>query len=250
MDYDQSKNYRLMAKGLTSTWLLDKQSSKLEGWSPRKFERDLVAGPTHVRVAGRDAFVALHQRSLDLINRRGNSFPGFPMSLDFNLVNNYYVEPAGSFEASQIKVLSTTGEIIGISMTGGILSRDQLYKPDAETQFELIPDVLGNSFVIVRRSLTNWEVLDHEGQLLFDKSYLSRLENASIRFYRFGGVHSILSVYDQDTGNISLFGMDGQPVTSSPIKSDAIPGILFFENQNAYELYLTEGKKVIRAVIK
>lgn len=244
VDYDGSKNYRFMLtndKGEIT--LLDKAGASLEGWNPLVPRKELSRPPEHIRVAGKDAFIHLGQRSIDLVNRRGVSYPGFPMEFEENLVNSYFTEASGTFLNSKLTTLTVAGEIIKINFGGGIERREQLYKPDLETSFDLVVDKLENTFLIIRSSRESWEVLDATGSQLFQKPYIDR-SNTSTAFYRFGGDHTVIGVTDLSLGFTTIYDLDGRVLTQSNLASSNPYSVLYFENQGVYEFYLTQGNEL------
>ena len=51
----------------------------------------------------------------------------------------------------------------------------QLYRPSAESTFKMSLDGLGRSFIIARQQMTNLSVLDHQGEPLFEKDFVTFL---------------------------------------------------------------------------
>jgi hypothetical protein len=76
VDYDGSKNYRFMCTDTEGDiYLYDKQGKLLNGWTPKTGGRSIIAAPVHIRVAGKDAFVILRKRGIDLLSRWESRIP-------------------------------------------------------------------------------------------------------------------------------------------------------------------------------
>ena len=240
VDYDGSKNYRFMCTDSEGNiFLINKSGAVLDRWNPKATNKKLVTEPKHIRVAGTDAFVTMSKDEIDLVTRRGISYSGFPVKFEENLVGNYFTEATGSFSTSTLTTLTVAGEIVRINFGGRIEFRDQLYKPEVSAIFELVPDVLENTFLITRSSRNLWEVLDASGNKLFEKAYVKN-ENSSTQFYRFGGDNTLIIVSDKSEELSTIYDLSGRILTQSGLKSSNPLSVLHFENQGLYEFYLTE----------
>ncbi len=241
VDYDGSKNYRFMiADQSGNIILMNKEGQALGGWDPNKFEEKQILSPEHIRAAGKDAFVIVQENQVDLRSRRGESFPGFPIKFEEDLIPSRFVEATGSFGTSTITVLTEGGELVRISFNGRIEHREQLYKSSLDVTFDLIPDVLNNTFLITRSSASQWEVLDATGLGLFEKPYLNGAKS-EVQFYRFGGDKALIMVTNPDGNFLTIYDLNGEVLTQRPMISDNPASVIFYENQGAYQFYLTSG---------
>ncbi|MCP4457069.1 MAG: DUF3352 domain-containing protein [Cytophagales bacterium] len=251
VDYDGSKNYRFMltdAKG--NIYLLDKAGKSLAGWNPKSTGSALLSPPSHIRVAGKDAFIVAKKKGvIDLLSRRGTPYSGFPLDLKSEIVEGYFTEATGSFGTSKMTTLTEDGELVRINFSGNIEHREQLFKPNANTTFRLIPDVLENTFIIVRKSDNLWEVLDGGGAKLFEKTYLKDA-NRIVQYYRFGGGRALTLVTDPVEGFLTIYEMDGKIMTQEPLQSSNPVSILYSENGNSYTLYMGRDSVIEKVSVK
>jgi hypothetical protein len=244
VDYDGSKNYRFMCTDAEGNiYLYDKQGKVLNGWAPKVGGRSIIAPPAHIRVAGKDAFVILRKRGIDLVTRMGVSYPGFPKELEINLAGSYFTEATGSLETSKLTTISEGGEIIRFNFSGKIEFREQLVKPTTNATFELLPDVLDNTYVILRSSEQSWEVLDASGAKLFEKAYFNSADKGA-QFYRFGGDKTLLLMADSEEGFLTVYDLNGNTLSQKPLKTNHPASVIYFENQGVYQFYLSSGKNV------
>jgi hypothetical protein len=242
VDYDGSKNYRFMLtdnKG--NVFILDKSGRALEGWSPKAIGHSLHAAPRHIRVAGKDAFVLIRPDGVvDLLSRKGTSYPDFPVQLKTELVAAFFTEATGNFNTSRLTTLSTSGELIRVNFSGKTELREQLVKSDTETKYQLISDVSESTYIIVRQSFGAWEILDSKGNMLFEKNYMGESEKL-VQYYRFGGNRSIIATIDPKENSLNLFDLAGNPLTTRPLNSQNPVSIMFSERTNTYTVFFTNG---------
>ncbi len=239
VDYDGSKNYRFMiADESGNVILMNKEGQALGGWDPNRFDKKHIVSPEHIRAAGKDAFVMVQEKAVDLRSRKGESFPGFPIQFEDDLLPARFVEATGSFGTSTITVLTETGELVRISFNGRIEHREQLYKSTLDVTFDLVPDMLNNTFLITRSSASQWEVLDASGLVLFEKPYLNGA-NSPVQFYRFGGDKALILVTNPEDNFLTIYDLEGKVLTQRPMKADSPASVIYYENQGAYQFYLT-----------
>jgi hypothetical protein len=250
VDYDGSRNYRFMytdAEG--NIYLTDKQGNLLEGWKPQVTGDSLIAAPRHVRLAGTDAYIVLKDNALDVFMRRGKSFPGFPVSFDEALVPEYFIEAAGTFQDSKITLLTVEGELISLNLTGQTTGRIQLTKVAANTRFELVPDRLGQTFLIIRSDDLQWEILDHKGNALFQKDYMDAREQ-TVQFYRFSGQNVVISVVNEKAGFVSLYDLEGNPLLKEPLRSSEEIALLYSEAREQFTIFLIYHDELRRLTMR
>lgn len=244
VDYDGSKNYRFMCTDADGNiYLLDKAGKGLDGWAPKAAGRTLQSAPRHIRIAGKDAFILVTKTAIDLVNRAGKSYAGFPVKFEDNIVGSYFTEATGSFETSKLTTLTEGGELIRINFSGRIEYREQLVKTAADTKFDLVPDVLENTFLVLKVTGETWEVLDAGGNRLFEKSYGSP-SPSGVQFYRYGGDRTILLVSDRKHGYLSVYDLAGNVLIQQPLQTKYPASVIYFESQGLYQLYISRVKNV------
>ncbi len=244
VDYDGSKNYRFMCTDVDGNiYLLDKAGKALDGWAPKVGGRGITTAPRHIRIAGKDAFIIMTRTSIDLVSRLGKSYQGFPLTFDEPLVGDYFPEATGSFETSKLTTLTQGGELLRVNFSGRIEYREQLVKTAPNTEFGVVPDVLENTYLILRMTDDTWEILDASGVRLFEKTYGRPVPDA-VQFYRYGGGKTLLLVADRDKGFLSVFDLEGNSLSPRPIETKNLASVIYFESQGLYQLYLTQGKNV------
>ncbi|MCU0318134.1 MAG: hypothetical protein MUC61_02195, partial [Amoebophilaceae bacterium] len=84
VDYNHNKKYRFLgATTQGNIYLTDKYYRPLPAWNPLPLGKDFAGTPFHLRIRGKDYFFALQTNgTLHALNRKGQSYPGFPVNLN------------------------------------------------------------------------------------------------------------------------------------------------------------------------
>lgn len=244
IDYDGSKRYRFaLSTRSGKVYLLDKNGFQLEGWNPRVFGAALAQPPLHVRVRGIDRLVFLQEDGLVVVtNRRGEVQDGFPMDLKGVVNSPLFIEEGTGLDNSFFYAVTQDGELVTFTMEGKVAERQQLYKPTRHTKFALVPDVLGQTFLISRISEGQIGFLDAKGQDLFEKEFLISGQTYS-QFYRFGAGREVILVTDLQQEFSYVFDYNGNLVNYRPLENANKAGVLYYENSNTFYVYTAFGSE-------
>lgn len=244
VDYDNSKNYRfIVADQEGRLWMFNQERENLEGWNPNNtLSAPLASQVFHLRVRNKDFIVAIQEDGeIYVLNRRGQPYAGFPINLKIPINSPAYVELGSTAGNTKITTVSSMGEIIAFNLEGNITLREQLYRPSPEARFQLSLDALGKTFVIIRQDEQVFGVLDYRGKLLFEKNFLSPAALArgqlEVQYYNFGAGNELFAVTDQVQEFTYLFSAQGILIKDRPIESSYPVGILFYENENRYQVF-------------
>lgn len=240
IDYDRSRNYRF---GITDTdgniYLSDKDLKVLEGWNPKKLSRRALAPLNHSRLGRRDVMLSLQEDGvINLMNRRGEMMSGFPFETKQSISKNYFIRQSNSLGNSSLTVISNGGELTELTLEGGVIKRDQLIKTSADASFQLIPDTGGDSFIIIRKEGTSYEVLDDTGNLLFKKDYLSQWP-ILIQYYQFGAGKDLVVFTDTANKSLYIYDKSGNLVTGNPLNSSHEISLIYSSAKREFQVYTT-----------
>lgn len=240
VDYDLSRSYRF---GITDSegnvYLSDKDLKILDGWNPRPFERKALQPVQHARLGRKDVMISIQENGvINLLNRRGDNMPGFPFDMKKSVDKNYFLKSSNSLSNSSISVISTSGELVEISLEGNTIRRDQLIKTTSDATFQLIPDRGNDSFIIVRKEANSYEVLDDTGNLLFKKNYLST-EPILIQYYQFGGGKDLVLFTDTASKSLYIYDKSGNLITGNPLNSSHEVSLLYSSARKELQVYTT-----------
>lgn len=132
---------------------------------------------------------------------------------------------------------------MSFNLEGRIVRQQQLYKPDADTRFMLVPDTQNKGFLIVRQSRHRLSLLDSKGELLFEKDYLVAARVA-VQYYNFGVDKELIAITDPDEEFTYLYDGKGVLLNFEPLNSCCPLSIRYQEEENSYEIYKSFNTKL------
>jgi len=231
VDYDGSKRYRfLVADTQGRLYLYDKALQPLTGWDPLPLERPLACAPFHIRVRSRDRFVAVQQDGVvHVLNRRGEAAKGFPLKLNGRVETQIFTDVGTRFSNTTLSTITTTGELVRFNLEGTFQSRNQLYRPDADSRFFLVPDGLGRNFLLARQDLSRMTL---------------SARKLSLQYYGFNARHEVYAVTDGVQDYTYLYNYKGQLLGYQPASSGYPIALLYFDNLAQYQVYVAYNNNV------
>ncbi len=244
LDYDNNRDYRFFISTMEGDLYLSDQSGLvLEGWNPKKINASLSVKPAHHRIAGiGDRMLALaNTGELYLFNRRGDEELGSPIKLGESLGTDYVLLERGSAKETRLVTITQTGEIIMVNFLGEITYRNQLMRPDRETEFHLIKDQKDDRYVYAVHEYNKVSLLDSENNILFSKNIFS--DDLQFQYFSFGADKNIFVVLDLNQEFIYLYDLKGNLLTSRPIDGSQKLEIKYSPAQNEYIIYVVSNNK-------
>ena len=238
IDYDNSKRYRIMAVDVKGNiYIYDKEGKNLEGWTPRPLEGPLAMPGFHIRVRGGDCMVALQKNGLlNVMNRRGIMYPGFPIDLNITEANGLFVDIGNDFASTRLITVSEEGEVIEVNLKGKILKREQLYKPGRESKFWLVNDAMEKTYIIIRQEYSKLSVLDRAGKLMFE-SNISSSGEMLLQYYNFSSDNQVFVAIDTEQEFTYVFDNAGRTISFEPLESAMPIGLLYSSRTKEFQLY-------------
>lgn len=242
VDYDKSKRYRfLLADERGNLYLYNKQGVSLEGWGPRELTGKPASKPFHIRVRGRDCIVTVQQDGIvNVMNRRGEMMPGFPLNLDARINTMPLVNIGSDFDKTIFTLVSKEGRLIKFNLKGIVISTEQLYKPTKETTFKLVPDALGKTYIIARQDMARLVLLTPEHNEILAKDYLSS-DHLYVQYYDLGSDHKIYAITDKTQDFTYLYDRNGKLISSQPFTSEQEIALMYFNSTGKYQIYVVAG---------
>ena len=238
IDYDNSKNYRLIASDEAGQiFMFDKKGKLLDGWNPLVLQDQLLFAPQHIRVRGKDCIIAVQENGrVHITNRRGVPYPGFPMDLKGPTQGPLFIEEGTDFEKTRFTAITTQGLIVKFNLTGNIIERQQLVKPSRDTNYQLCIDPLQRHYVIKRQNANRLGILNRKGEPILEKDYLSS-SSLVVQYYLLGNDHTIYAVTDPVQQFTYFYNQDGVLVNASPVESSDEVALMYFETQKQHNVY-------------
>lgn len=238
VDYDNSKRYRYLTtdkRGNIS--LYSKEGSILEGWDPLAMNSELIHTPFHTRVRGRDVFVIVSKTgSISLVNRRGEFYSGFPVEQDLRLKGDVSLIKGPNFESTKLAVIDREGKLIEVNFEGEIVTDIQIFRPNLNSEFSLVNDVLETGYKVMRNDGRRITFFDMEGAEQFSFDYTNSGKVIS-EYYNFRNNKEIYVLRDTDRQELIILNGKGVAI-SPPIPASAKPSILYYQSTSQYEVFV------------
>lgn len=244
LDYDNNRDYRFFVSTMEGDLYLTDQSGKiLEGWNPKKINSPISIKPAHHRIAGiGDRMLALaNSGELYLYNRRGDAELGSPIRLGESLGTDYILLERGSAKETRLVTVTQTGEIVMVNFLGEITYRNQLMRPDRESEFHLIKDQKDDRYLFAVHQYNKVSILDSDSQVLFSKDIFS--DDLQFQYFSFAADKNIFVVLDRNQGFIFLYDLKGNLLTTRPIDGSQKLEMKFSAAQNEYIIYVVSNNK-------
>lgn len=239
VDYNHNKHYRfLIATTQGAIYLKDKYYNALPPWNPYNFGKSFADAPVHLRVEGKDYLLALQTNgTLQALNRKGESYPGFPVKLKADIHNPLWVKTGQTAEDTSLVILTDTGQHVSLNLTGRVQRIEQLDYVDPTARFRLCPNhATGHdAYVIMRKDEDKVAVLDEAGNLLFNLQHQAR--HLRLQYYHFGGNYQFYVLTDIDKQLTFLYDYTGKPLHDTPWHNRNEVCLLFSETEKQLTIY-------------
>ena len=243
VDYDRSKRYRfLLAETNGKLWMYDKSGKNLEGWTPRDVGEDLVAPPKHHRIKGKDFIIAIRKDGLvHMYNRRGEMARNFPLDVQGTPMGDYFLEMGNSISSTFFVVITRDGYRVKFNPEGKIHSRETLLRAYVGSQFGLIAEKSGKSYLIMQHDRRQLTLSDAAGKRILVNDFIN-LNEGGINYYEYGGGKSFISLTDPVQELSYVFDGNGILLTDPPVESTAIE--LRMANSDQSYVFFIHGKSL------
>jgi len=244
IDYDNSRSYRfLFCDTSGDIYLTDKAGKELEGWAPNPSGGKNLAPPFHIRVGGRDCMISIREDGMiNMYTRRSVIYNKFPVNLNSKLSKSFFLQRGADFDRSRLHLINDIGEVIKVNLNGDLVEKLQLFKPDPESRFKIVPDALNNTYVISRLDFNNVSILDQKGETIFERELLYT-DDLEVQFYNFSAGNEVYVFIDAQQGFTYLYDGGGELINMQPVESGFKIGLLYSEANNKYKMYSCYGNQ-------
>lgn len=238
IDYDNSKRYRYLTKDRRGNLsLFDKEVNALEGWSPYELGAELLHTPFHVRVRGRDAFLAVERTGeISLLNRRGELYDGFPVSSDLRFKGDVTLLKGPNFAGTTVALMDSEGKLLEVNFEGTISQERQFFRPTTRSVFSMVADVLETGYRVLRNDQNSVAFYDMDGEVVFEIP-LDNSGEVEAEFYNFRNGRELYSIRDVKSNQLYLFNNKGEQICPVIPASQRI-SILYYQNLSEYEVFV------------
>lgn len=238
VDYDKSKNYRfLIADKTGNLFLMNKQGTILEGWSPNAVKQKLFASARHYRILGKDYFVAIQKDGVVyLFNRKGEPLKNFPLKLNIEPAGDFYLERSNSFSDNLFNVVSSEGLLIKFDLLGRINMKDVLSKNSTSSKFSLVVAESKKEYVVCRSDQKDIAFFNPKGKVIFESPH------SGSGFFEFAFDDKIVgepiyAIIDKSQDFIYVYDKVGKRLHKGPIEGAFGPYLLRNKSSKGIDLY-------------
>ncbi|WP_439881594.1 hypothetical protein ACSX1A_00255 [Pontibacter sp. MBLB2868] len=246
-DYEKNGDYRLLVDDyLGNLYMYDMRGDAVGGWQPRRMDYRLAAEPQHIRVGGRDVVLVLLENGyVYALNRSGDAYPGFPISLKSPLTSGAVVKSGTDLRSTEVTAVTKYGKVITFNLQGKVLKREQLLRPSKSAFFDLVQEGSnGRSYVIVRQDQGKVALFDQDLNQIFEKRYVTSAPKI-VQYFHFGGDNKIFAVTETGPQKTFLYNAKGKLIGNTTFENNQPVTIYYNEIANNYSLY-----KVFRNELK
>jgi hypothetical protein len=239
VDYNHNKDYRfLMATAQGNIYLKDKHYRPLHAWNPQALGQDFAGTPFHIRVQEKDYFLALQTNgTLQALNRKGQTYPGFPVDLKAVIQNPLSVHEGKTANDTTLVALTDTGQHICLNLAGHIQETVQLDRSEDTYRFILCPNrVERHEYVIIRHDADKVVVMDESKNLLCELQH--QAQHLLLQYYNFGNNNRFYVLTNTDKQLTYLYDHTGNLLHDTPWHNEHEVSLLFSESEKQLQVYV------------
>jgi len=168
------------------------------------------------QLGSRSLIVTQENGLIYLIKEDGTVRPGFPVDMLTRISGAFAWLQNATTAQPELVGVSTLGELLRADLTGSILERRQLYRPEASSKFSTLFDQNSLDWLLLRVSNTRAAILDQEGEELFEIENIA--PNSVLQYHYFGVDNRFISI--SSGGYTSVFDLTGRRLGDKPILSE------------------------------
>jgi hypothetical protein len=223
VDYDHSKKYRFLVTGKTGKlWMYGKDGTNLDGWNPNDVKDELFTASRHHRIRGKDYILSIRKDGIVyLMNRRGETLKNFPLNLNARPAGDYYLEMGSSIENTYFIVVSRDGFRIKFTTEGKIKSRETLVKNTVDSNFSLVLEKEGKSYMMLRQEPKLLTLIDDNLKTIVTSEFIGN-GSAAIQYRDFGAGKVYIAITDRAQELSFIYDAEGKLVTTLPLEGQEI----------------------------
>lgn len=246
IDYDGSKNYRLLAadeKG--QLHMFNTKGTNLNGWKPNTLPEAPLALPAkHVRVNGKDYIIAITtDGKAHAIQRRGTHYNSFPLDLDKRIISDMAVKKGGSPRSTTLTLLLEGNVSTTFNLAGDVVSKRKIdvERPDT-TAISMVKDINDSEYIFYINAPDKAYLLSQKAQKLLDLPINPGAESL-LQYYNIDG-KIVYAITDPKTRQFYFLTEEGYPILPEEVRTNQEIALLYSSSRKQYYLYLVNGHDV------
>lgn len=243
IDYDGSKNYRIMVSKTDGTVVLyDILGTDLEGWNPKKFDTKLAQPGKHVRVRGKDFILIAEQNKLHALTRRGDEYSGFPIALSGNITSDWFVSVGPSLRKSTVSIVVDNQDVQVFNFNGKAEKLIDFKTVAEQPKTQLAKSTGDEQKVYLIHAFGNvWQVLnDAKKELLTVELPYSDLE---LQYYPVAG-KEVFVLVSKEADKVLLYNKKGKLIGGEALDGAHPIALLYSSSTNKFRVYLVNRKSL------
>ncbi|WP_422360304.1 DUF3352 domain-containing protein [Reichenbachiella sp.] len=244
IDYDKSRNYRIMvADSKGNYYLYNKAGKLLDGWNPKKMGSSPATLGRHVRVQKNDYMLLVQKNGIfQNLNRRGETRDGFPIDLKGNISQDYFISKGSKPANTEISALTDLGELVSFNLAGVVTNRGQLVRENEEVTFHLVNSGTEKEFILIEKNENELTVFNEA--LIEQFKIDTKAEQMALQYYYFGVDNQLIILIDQERRQGYIYNQDGRLLHEEPLDVGYELAVLFQESKGQFDLYCSTGNQL------
>lgn len=244
IDYDKSRNYRIMvADSKGNYYLYDKAGKLLDGWNPKKMGSSPATLGKHIRVQKNDYMLLAQKNGIfQNLTRRGDARDGFPIDLKGTISQDYFISKGSKPANTEISALTELGELVSFNLAGVVTDRKQLVREDDQVSFHLVNSATEKEFLVIKKNKNTLTI--HNEALAEQFKVEIDAEKLIYQYYFFGVDNQLIIIIDLERKQGYLYNQDGRLLHEDPLEVDHELAVLFQESKGQFDLYCTSGNQL------
>jgi hypothetical protein len=221
------------------TFKLDKESLTLiETKNTGKINDVIVPFPSIIINQEEFGIYLSKSGKLTVQNSSGRIAKGFPISLK-GIFNS---PPILEGSENNIVLLSEKGELYKISLTGKVLEKKQLFRPNNEVKFSIAMNERGNDWVLMRTDNKEVVVIDKNEHELFTVS--SSIYGKKALLYYNLGIGGKFFAINNGYSTYNFYDENGEYIGGLPIESEYKPRLSYSDSYQKVIMNITTPTSV------
>ncbi len=237
-DYENNRNYRIIAVSGSDAFLYDVAGKNLEGWNPKSFSSEIKGSLSHLKVRGKDYITAfLKDGRIDVVNRRGEGVKGFPLSLGAELACEGVISSGSNNGKTFFYSITTAGMAVVSNLNAKVTAQVELL---GKTSFSLVENA--DDVVAVSKNAEHvyFQNLITNTTLTIDASYS---DDVVFQFYNISGKRHYV-ITDKSTKKTVIYDSEGKLIHNMDLPSTEEISLLYSSSKNVYRIYLVEDNRL------
>lgn len=239
VDYEKSRDYRLLMADPTGTIMVSDMDGKLlDGWKSKNLPRAFFDAPRHERIRQRDYYVAVTiEGEIFLFTRRGDIVDGFPLSLGIRPSGNVVVD------GRQFVLVSGDGTMVQVNTSGKKVSENALLKKTPGAAFRLVGAVNADNFIVIKTEQGLLTAFDKAGKQVFEINNPAS-DNLDVSLYHTSDNRDVVVVFDKEQKLFYACDMNGKLLIPQPLQASALPAVTYSSNSKTLNFYVPDQTRL------